>query len=66
MGALFIAAGRGIRRGRVVAPFPNVDVYAVLCAIVGISPATNDGNAATAREILEPAASASAWPAPQR
>jgi len=66
MGALFVAAGRGIRRGRVVAPFQNVDVYDVLCAIVGISPAANDGNAATAREILEPAASASASPGRQR
>ncbi len=55
MGALFIAAGPGVQRGRVVPAFPNVDVYNVLCAIVGVTPVMNDGNAATAEQILEPA-----------
>lgn len=65
MGAMFIAAGAGVRRGRVIAPFKNVDVYDVLCAIVGETPALNDGDPATAAQILDPA-STSAWLRPPR
>jgi len=42
MGALFTAAGRGVRRGVVVPPFENVDVYDVLCALLGVQPRAND------------------------
>jgi predicted AlkP superfamily pyrophosphatase or phosphodiesterase len=44
MGALFVAAGPGIRSGVVVPPFENVDVYNFLCRVLGITPAKNDGS----------------------
>jgi predicted AlkP superfamily pyrophosphatase or phosphodiesterase len=45
MGALFVAAGPTLRRGIVVAPFENIHVYDLLCRILQITPATNDGRA---------------------
>jgi predicted AlkP superfamily pyrophosphatase or phosphodiesterase len=65
MGALFVAAGPGVHRGVVVPPFPNVDVYDVLCRVLGLTPLPNDGSDATARRILAPAA-ASASTRPPR
>jgi predicted AlkP superfamily pyrophosphatase or phosphodiesterase len=44
MRATFLAAGPSFRRGVVVAPFQNVHVYALLCRILGIEPAPNDGS----------------------
>lgn len=43
MGALFVAAGPPLRRGLIVQPFENVHVYELLCQILQIRPATNDG-----------------------
>jgi predicted AlkP superfamily pyrophosphatase or phosphodiesterase len=54
MGALFIASGPAVRRGVVLPPFPNVDVYDMLCGVLGLAPQPNDGNPATARRILAP------------
>ena len=45
MGALFVAAGPLLRRGIVVAPFENIHVYDLLCRILRITPAANDGRA---------------------
>jgi ectonucleotide pyrophosphatase/phosphodiesterase family protein 7 len=45
MGALFVAAGPPLRRGLVVAPFENVHIYELLCRILHITPAKNDGRA---------------------
>jgi hypothetical protein len=43
---LFIASGPRIRNeGRVVKPFENIHIYDFLCALLGISPAMNDGDA---------------------
>jgi len=43
MGALFLAAGPRLKRGLVVAPFENVHVYDLLCRLLKITPAPNDG-----------------------
>ncbi|MGH9140515.1 MAG: ectonucleotide pyrophosphatase/phosphodiesterase, partial [Vicinamibacterales bacterium] len=43
MGALFIAAGPSLRRGLVVKPFENIHVYDLICRILQIMPAKNDG-----------------------
>src|SRR3954469_4214401 len=43
MGALLVAAGGSLRSGLVVAPFDNVNVYDLLCRILQIRPAKNDG-----------------------
>ena len=44
MGALFVAAGPPLERGLVVAPFENIHVYDLLCRILQINPAKNDGS----------------------
>jgi predicted AlkP superfamily pyrophosphatase or phosphodiesterase len=43
MGALFVAAGPPLKRGIVVTPFENVQVYDLLCRLLKITPAPNDG-----------------------
>jgi len=53
MGALFVAAGPSLRRGIVVAPFENVDVYELLCRILKIAPAKNDGHAIRTRGFMQ-------------
>ena len=53
MGALFVAAGPALRRGLVVAPFENVDVYELLCRILKITPANNDGHAGVTRGFMQ-------------
>jgi hypothetical protein len=52
MGALFVAAGPAIRRGVIVAPFENVHVYDLLCEILKITPAKNDGRASVTRGVM--------------
>ena len=46
MHGLFVAAGPRIRRGLIAPRFENVHVYAFLCAVLGLTPAANDGEAA--------------------
>lgn len=52
MGALFIAHGPAFRRGVRLAEADNVDVYNLLCAVLGITPAANDGTDALTRAAL--------------
>ena len=52
MGALFVAAGPSLRRGLVVRPFENVHVYELLCRILGLTPAKNDGRAIVTRGFM--------------
>ena len=52
MGALFVAAGPALRTGLVVAPFENVHVYELLCRLLKIAPAKNDGLAAMTRGFM--------------
>ena len=52
MGALFVAAGPTLRRGIVVAPFENVHVYDLLCRILELTPATNDGRRSVTRGLM--------------
>lgn len=44
MRALFIAHGPAFRRGAVLSPFDNVDVYPLLARLLGLPPAANDGD----------------------
>jgi predicted AlkP superfamily pyrophosphatase or phosphodiesterase len=44
MGALFVAAGPPLKRGIVVGPFENIHVYDLLCRLLQITPAKNDGS----------------------
>lgn len=52
MGALFIANGPAFRRGVELPDADNVDVYNLLCAVLGITPAPNDGDNSLARQVL--------------
>jgi predicted AlkP superfamily pyrophosphatase or phosphodiesterase len=44
MQATFIANGPAFKRGFVAEPFSNVEVYNVMCKILGLKPAKNDGD----------------------
>ena len=52
MGALFIAAGPSLRRGIVVPPFENVHAYELLCRLLKLTPAKNDGSGAVTRGFM--------------
>ncbi len=52
MGATFIAYGPAFKKGYVAEAFSNVEVYNVMCKILGLTPARNDGNIANVRGML--------------
>ena len=52
MQGLFIAQGPRIARGLRVKPFENIHVYELMCAVLGITPAKNDGDPAVTRDML--------------
>jgi predicted AlkP superfamily pyrophosphatase or phosphodiesterase len=53
MQATFIAHGRAFKKGIVVEPFENVEVYNLICKILGLKPAPNDGRKDLAKEMLK-------------
>lgn len=52
MRATFIAAGPAIRSGVIAEPFSNIHVYELMCAILGLRPAPNDGSLDSVRTLL--------------
>jgi predicted AlkP superfamily pyrophosphatase or phosphodiesterase len=52
MRGLFVAAGPAFKHGVTVPAFENVHVYNALARVLGITPASNDGNPAIARRLL--------------
>jgi alkaline phosphatase D len=52
MQGLFIASGPRVKSGVLVAPFENIHVYEFMCALLGLSPAKNDGDPAVTRDML--------------
>jgi predicted AlkP superfamily pyrophosphatase or phosphodiesterase len=52
MQGLFIASGPRLRPGLVVEPFQNIHVYDLMCAVLGITPAENDGDPGVTRRML--------------
>lgn len=52
MRALFIAAGPRIREGLRVPAFKNIHVYDFMCAVLGLTPAKNDGDTTVTRDML--------------
>ncbi|MGA9994343.1 MAG: ectonucleotide pyrophosphatase/phosphodiesterase [Pyrinomonadaceae bacterium] len=52
MRAIFIAHGKAFKRGKVVAPFENIQIYHIMTQILGLKPAPNDGNFEAARAVL--------------
>jgi len=52
MHGLFIAQGPRIRQGLRFRPIDNVHVYEFMCAVLGLTPAKNDGDPAVTRDML--------------
>ena len=52
MQGLFIAAGPRIKSGVTVAAFENIHVYDFMCAVLGLTPANNDGDPSATRDML--------------
>jgi len=52
MRAIFIAHGEAFKKGKVVAPFENIQVYNIMAKILGLKPAVNDGNYRAAKAVL--------------
>lgn len=52
MRASFLAMGPAFRRGVTVPPFQNIHVYSLLCHLLGITPAPNDGSPDSVRILL--------------
>ena len=52
MGALFIASGPAFRRGVELPDVENIHVYNLLCAVLGVQPAPNDGDQRLVRAAL--------------
>jgi len=52
MQGLFVAAGPAFKRGTRIERFRSVDVYELMCAILGVTPRPNDGSRQAARALL--------------
>ena len=52
MQGLFVASGPRVASGVRVAAFENIHVYDFMCALLGITPANNDGDPAVTRDML--------------
>ena len=53
MRAMFVGHGGQFKRGYVAKPFEAVDVYELICKILGLEPAKNDGNLKRIRSVLK-------------
>lgn len=53
MQATFIAHGAAFKKGFVAEPFENIHVYNLMCKILGLTPAPNDGNFEVVKEMLK-------------
>ncbi|TFH37574.1 MAG: alkaline phosphatase family protein, partial [Bacteroidia bacterium] len=53
MHSIFYAVGPSFRKGYISPSFNNVDVYNIICAILRIDPAPNDGDAAIIGHLLK-------------
>jgi len=53
MQATFIAHGAAFKRGFIAEPFENIHVYSLMCRILGLTPARNDGNLDAVRDMLK-------------
>jgi predicted AlkP superfamily pyrophosphatase or phosphodiesterase len=52
MRAIFVAHGEAFKKGKIVPPFENIQVYNIMTRILGLKPAPNDGNYRAANLIL--------------
>ena len=52
MRAIFIGHGARFKKGRVVAPFENIQVYNIMTKLLGLKSAPNDGDYRAAKAVL--------------
>jgi predicted AlkP superfamily pyrophosphatase or phosphodiesterase len=52
MRAIFIGHGAVFKKGKVIEPFENVNVYNIMAKILGLTPAKNDGTFGPAHQVL--------------
>lgn len=52
MMATFVAHGSGFKRRYVAEPFANIEVYNLMCKILGLTPAKNDGDLKRVQSML--------------
>lgn len=52
MRATFIAHGKAFKKGKTVAPFENTQIYNLMCKILGLTPASNDGDFQKVKNLL--------------
>jgi len=52
MNAFFLASGPAFKSGLTIEAFENIHIYEMLCEILGLNPAPNDGNSAVLEPIL--------------
>jgi predicted AlkP superfamily pyrophosphatase or phosphodiesterase len=52
MRGLFVAAGPRLKEGLVIPPVENIHLYELMCAILGLTPAPNDGDPGVSRPWL--------------
>lgn len=53
MQATFIAHGAAFKKGFIAEPFENIQVYNLMCRILGLTPAKNDGNLDAVQNMLK-------------
>lgn len=53
MMATFIAHGEAFKKGYLAEPFENVEVYNLMCKILNLKPAKNDGNLERVKALLK-------------
>lgn len=52
MRTIFLADGPAFKSGEVAEPFQSVHIYELMCRILGLEPAENDGNPETVEKLL--------------
>lgn len=52
MRATFVAHGRAFKKNKLVEPFENVEIYNLMCKILKLTPARNDGNFNHVKNLL--------------
>ena len=52
MQGLFVASGPRLKGGMTVPPFENIHIYELMCAVLGVTPAKNDGDPSVTRDML--------------
>ena len=52
MSPFFIASGPAFKKGYIAEPFDSVDIYPLMCHILGLTPAPNNGSLDNVKHML--------------